>query len=204
VLFRSVGHYELKSFLEGGNQFWNVSNGHAAGKPYLQLGWDVKRFTFLYDSSEALALTMQATASESGISLNWVQDDYDTFAGYNIYRSTTENGNYTKLNPYLLPYDQNSYEDYDVLPGQIYYYYFTVSLTSFDQNGNLIESDPSGKVSVRAYDTLKPTIVHTNIYDLASFLRFSRDGRLTCHQHVIYGQRLDVDPMRLIPLCQFL
>ena len=162
---RWEGKYNIRSNIESGFQYLNISNGASKNDDWFTLGMDVGRFIFEIDTSQALALTMQATAVESGIELNWVQDDYDTFAGYNIYRSTSENGNYVKLNEYMLPYDNNSFTDYDVQPGQVYYYYFTVALTSFDQNGNLIESEPSGKVSVRAYDNLKPTIVHTRIYE---------------------------------------
>jgi len=160
-----VGFYELRSFVESGNQYFNIQNGHAKDQPWLHLGWDVKRFTFIYDTTAAQALTLQGSSDESGIHLAWVQDDFETIAGYNIYRSETENGTYTRVNTSIIPYDINTLSDYDVEPGQIYYYYFTVVLTDFDPNtGAFKESDPSGMISLRALDTLKPNIYHDPIY----------------------------------------
>jgi hypothetical protein len=158
--------YELRSFVESGNQYINIDNGHALGNPWLTLGWDVKLFTFIYDTTEAQALSMQGVASESGIDLSWVQDDYETIAGYNLYRSTSIDGQYTRINDAILPYDNSSFTDYNVQPGQLYYYRFTVVLTDFDiETGSFAESAPSTPIEVRAYDSLLPTIQHTPVYE---------------------------------------
>jgi len=101
---------------------------------------------------------MQASANERGIDLSWFQDDFETLAGFNIYRSTSENGTYHKVNSFLIPAGQTTFFDDDVEPGQVYYYNFTVVLTDFT------ESDASGKVQVQAYDTMAPNIYHTPVY----------------------------------------
>lgn len=160
-----IGFYELRSFVESGNQFVNIQNGRAADDNWLTLGWDVHRFMFIYDTTEAQAMTMQGHADVDGIHLNWVQDDYPTFAGYNVYRSQTENGTYERINDYILPFDSNYLVDHSVEPGKLYYYKFTVVLTDFDiETGGFKESDSSGKISIRALDTLLPNIYHTPIY----------------------------------------
>ena len=158
--------YELRSFVESGNQYINIDNGHAKDNKWLTLGWDVKRFTFNYDTTEAQALAMQGISSPSGIDLSWVQDDYETIAGYNLYRSTSSEGNYTRINDSILPYDLTSFTDYNVSPGQLYYYRFSVVLTDFNnQTGTFTESEPSTPIEVRAYDSLLPTISHTPVYE---------------------------------------
>ena len=160
-----VGFYELRSFVESGNQYINIQNGHAKDMPWLYLGWDVKRFTFIYDTTAAQALSLQGSTDSEGIHLSWLQDDYETIAGYHVYRSQTQDGTYTRINSSIIPYDISTLSDHDVEPGQIYYYYFTVVLTDFDPNtGMFKESDPSGMVSIRALDTLKPNIYHNPVF----------------------------------------
>ena len=100
---------------------------------------------------------MQAVANSSGIQLTWEQDDYDTLAGYNVYRSKDEFGYYQRLNSSVIPYDIKTYFDDTVEPGVVYYYNFTVV------NTDLTESEPSGKVSVQSFDNMAPNIYHTPV-----------------------------------------
>jgi hypothetical protein len=156
------GTYELRSFVESGNQYFNISNGHAKDKPYLVLGWDVKRFTFIYDTTEAQALTLQGEVDTSGIHLTWVQDDFETIAGYNVYKRLVGDSSFTRVNSSIIPHTVTSLTDNDIEPGKLYEYYFTVVLTDFDLNtGAFAESDPSGQITIRALDTLLPNIYHT-------------------------------------------
>lgn len=52
--------------------------------------------------------------------LNWVASVSSNVAGYNIYRSTTSGGPYTKLNTALVT--STTFTDTTVQPGQTYYY----------------------------------------------------------------------------------
>ena len=151
------GTYQLTTIIENGNQFFSVSNGVAVNNDYYKLQPDVARFRFEIDTTEAQALVMQAEASAQGIQLTWEQDDFDTLAGYNIYRSTDEFGYYRRLNQSIIPYDIKTYFDDSVEPGVVYYYNFTVV------NTDLSESEPSGKVQVQSFDTMAPNIYHTPI-----------------------------------------
>ncbi len=151
------GQVQLTTLIESGYQYWSVSNGKAAGTS-LKLYEDWGRFPFKIDTSSAQALIMQAEVTESGILLTWEQDDFTTLAGYNVYRSTKEDGQYVKINTTVIPADTKEWFDDGVEPGQTYYYNFTV--VESDMN----ESEPSGKVQATAMDTMAPNIYHSPVY----------------------------------------
>lgn len=150
------GTIQLSTLIENGYQCWSVSNGKAAGTS-LKLFKDWGRFPFKIDTSAAQALTMQGEATRTGIKLSWKQDDFDTLAGYNVYRSNSEDGQYSRLNKTVIPADTKEWFDEEIEPGQKYYYNFTVV------KSDMTESEPSGKVSVHALDTMAPDIYHTPV-----------------------------------------
>ncbi len=154
---RWEGTYTLKTTIENGNQYLNIQNGCAAGDAFLAL-YDVPcRFMFEIDTTAAQAMLMQGVATETGIQLSWMQDDFDTLAGYNVYRSDEEDGFYQRLNDTVLPVDTKEFFDSTVEPGRIYYYNFTVVQT------DLSESIPSGKIIIMSMDTMAPDIYHTPV-----------------------------------------
>ena len=146
--------YTLNTLIENGNQYWTISNGCSATDD-LELQLDQARFCFAIDTSAAQALVMQGNATDTGIQLTWQQDDFDTLMGYNIYRSTSEDGFYQRLNSTVIPADQMEFFDDTVEPGVQYYYNFTVVKT------DLTESEPSGKISIMSKDTMAPDIYHS-------------------------------------------
>ena len=154
---RWEGTYTLKTTIENGRQFFRIENGAAADDGYLGLYETPGRFGFELDTTAAQALTMFGEATETGIKLTWTQDDFDTLAGYNVYRSTREDGNYVRLNSYVLPVDVKEFFDDTVEPGQRYYYNFTVVKT------DLTESIPSGKINIMSMDTMAPDIYHSPV-----------------------------------------
>ena len=153
-----IGTYTLTTVIENGNQYFNITNGHVDGDAWFSLQPDLGRFMFEIDTTSAQAMIMQGSASETGITLTWEQDDFDTLAGYNVYRSTSEDGYYQRLNEYVISSDIKTYFDDTVEPGVIYYYNFTVVKT------DLTESIPSGKVIIQSLDTMAPNIYHTPVY----------------------------------------
>ena len=154
---RWEGTYTLKTTIENGRQFFRIENGAAADDGYLGLYETPGRFGFEIDTTAAQALTMLGEATESGIKLTWTQDDFDTLAGYNVYRSTSEDGYYQRLNSYVIPSDVKEFFDDTVEPGKRYYYNFTVVKT------DLTESTPSGKITIMSMDTMAPDIYHTPV-----------------------------------------
>lgn len=151
------GATTMTSLIANGIQYWSIANGRSA-EGHLKLYKDWGRFSFNIDTSSALAMTMQAEAADDGVILTWAQDDFDTLAGYNVYRCDREDGQYAKLNTSVIPADVKTFTDTNVTPGQMYYYNFTVVKT------DLSESDTSGKISVRAKDTMAPNIYHDGVY----------------------------------------
>ncbi len=154
---RWEGTYTLKTTIENGRQFFRIENGAAADDGYLGLYETPGRFGFEIDTTAAQALTMLGEATESGVKLTWTQDDFDTLAGYNVYRSTAEDGYYQRLNSYVIPADVKEFFDDTVEPGKRYYYNFTVVKT------DLTESTPSGKITIMSMDTMAPDIYHTPV-----------------------------------------
>lgn len=154
---RWEGVYTLKTTIENGNQYFNIENARAADDRFLRLYETLGRFGFEIDTTTAQAMIMQGEATETGVKLNWQQDDFDTLLGYNVYRSDKEDGLYTRLNDYVLAADENEFFDSTVEPGKLYYYNFTVVKTDMQ------ESTPSGKIVIRAMDTMAPNIYHSPV-----------------------------------------
>ena len=61
------------------------------------------------------------------------------------------------MNKTVIPADTKEWFDETIEPGQKYYYNFTVV------KSDMTESEPSGKVSVHALDTMAPDIYHTPV-----------------------------------------
>ncbi len=150
------GDYTLTSVIANGWMYLNIND--AVALDGRTIPWDRGRFAFEVDTASALAMILQGEATETGISLNWEQDDYapETLAGYNVYRSDGEFTEPRQLNTTLLT--EKYYFDADVEPGKEYYYNFTVVKT------DLTESDASGKLRISALDTMAPNIYHTPVY----------------------------------------
>ena len=70
------------------------------------------------------------TATSHSVALSWTASTTSNIAGYNIYRSTTSGGSYTKLNSSLLV--PTAYTDSTVVSGQTYFYV----ATAVDTSGN--------------------------------------------------------------------
>lgn len=154
---RWEGTYTLKTTIENGNQVINIENGRAADDHWLILCESAGRFQFEIDTTAAQAMIMQANPTETGIQLTWQQDDFETLAGYNVYRSESEDGFYQRLNDYVIPVGTTEFFDDTVEPGKQYFYNFTVVQT------DMTESTPSGKISTWSLDTMAPDIYHSPV-----------------------------------------
>ncbi len=152
-----IGEYTLKSSIENGKQHIMISNAQAAEDAFFTAEDKTGRFTFTVDTTAALSMNLQAVAKETGIELTFVQDDYDTLLGYNIYRADSKDGNYVKLNPAILLPTDSTFLDENAEPGKTYWYTYTVVLTDFS------ESSPAGKVMATAMDTMAPSLYHTPV-----------------------------------------
>jgi fibronectin type 3 domain-containing protein len=84
------------------------------------------------------ALGGTCVVTSHSAALNWTASSSSNIAGYNIYRSTTSGGSYTKLN--TSPVVPTSYTDSTVQAGVTYYYVATAV------NTDSIESAYSNQV----------------------------------------------------------
>jgi pectate lyase len=85
------------------------------------------------DTTAPAAPTGLVTIDGNGtVSLDWNDNSEPDFAGYNLYRSTTFGGSYTKLNTSLL--SDSNYIDNTVSNGTIYYYVVTAEDTSSNES----------------------------------------------------------------------
>ena len=135
-----------------------ISGAVAADDPWLVAGYDVGRICFEVKTMGILAMTLSAAGGEGRIDLTWQQDDFDMLAGYNLYRSTSSDGTYEKINDTIIPKDHEYFTDYDVTPAVPLYYKFTVLQTDYT------ESDFSNIASASPQDTIVPEILHTPVY----------------------------------------
>ncbi len=84
---------------------------------------------------------LSASAGNQTVSLIWNNNSEPDINGYNIYRSTTSGGTYTRLNGTLL--SSSNYTDNSVTNGTTYYYVVTAVDTSSNESAN------SGEVSAK-------------------------------------------------------
>lgn len=155
------GKREIPTAIENGTQHLNVSGGRAKDDHFLTNNDNCRRISFDIDTTSAMAMNMFATPTKDGIQLEMKQDDYDTVMGYNVYRSETKDGEYSRINTSVIrPEDaeQNAtYLDTTVEPGKTYYYSYTAVMTDFS------ESNASGRTACTALDTINPIISHTPV-----------------------------------------
>lgn len=101
------------------------------------------RFNVNVQAAGSLSTGFMGEAGLGKVTLSWndVQNSFDDFLGYNLYRYTDKKDT-IKVNKQLLDNETLEYVDYDVVPGTTYYYQYKVITT------DLKETDPSNVVAV--------------------------------------------------------
>jgi len=149
------GSNRITAVTGDGIQKLRIAGGAAAGASWLVPGVDDERFQFEVITSGAAALSLQAIPGEGYVDLNWTQDDFTLLGGFNMYRSTSGNGTFTKINTgAAIPKDDRTFRDTSVTPGVTYFYKFKVvkSDGTESQFSNLAGGTPT--------DTIPPVITH--------------------------------------------
>jgi hypothetical protein len=116
------GSFNVTPLTGDGYQLIRVAGAQALDKPWLVTGNDAGRFRFEIVTSGTLAMNLQASGGEGKVDLSWTQDDFDLLAGYNIYRATSLDGPYTRVNSTIIPKEETSFTDTSVAPAQTYFY----------------------------------------------------------------------------------
>lgn len=149
-----VGDYYIESFIEGGKQQFKFLNGFekaAHGNSLIDTGFC---YSFIIDMTNAHAMNLSATYENGAVHLSWMQDDYPTILGYNLYRYDTAHKTPVKLNNTVIPANINNYIDTTFNPGSATTYYFTAVFSDFT------ESKTSGKTIISTPDTIAPRLYH--------------------------------------------
>ena len=136
-----------------------------------------KVWTHSFDLKKpGVASDLQFTGYETAIDLNWSKPGDSDLKGYNIYRCTSENGTYEKVNN-LLSEGTSYYKDPELQKETIYYY----KISTVDASAN--ESDLIGPL--KAWTTIKylsgwPILPnnadHTNFYSSPKMVDVDGDG----------------------------
>lgn len=162
-----VSEFKIDPYIDLGTMYIRVKGAAAADDKWLVTGNDWGRFKFEITNSSAQSMSLTGEGQLGKNSLSWMQDDYDTLAGYNIYRATSydadkkpEEQKFTRVNKSVLNADELSFVDEKVKAGTDYYYYFTVVDT------DLNESKASNVVSCCPLEGEPPVIVHTPVKTL--------------------------------------
>ena len=162
-----VSEFKIVPYIDLGTMYIRVKGAAAADDKWLVTGTDWGRFKFEITNSSAQSMSLTGEGQLGKNFLSWMQDDYDTLAGYNIYRATKydadkkpEKQNFTRVNKSVLNADELSFIDENVRAGTDYYYYFTVVDT------DLNESKASNVISCCPLEGEPPVIVHTPVKTL--------------------------------------
>src|SRR5205085_1197309 len=132
-----------------------VPNTYLMSMDYSGINYDYNDNVYLITnlkpvSPPAAPTGLVASASGAGISLNWNDSTDANLAGYNVYRSSSANGTFTKLNTMGL-LTSSDYFDSSATPGATSFYH----VTAVDKSNN--ESDPSSASALRpSNDTTAP------------------------------------------------
>lgn len=180
-----VGKANIKVFINQGQQYFRVKDAVAADDAWLTTGVDWARFTFNIEATGAEALVLQAEGVKGGVYLNWTQDDYDTLAGYNIYRSDADGEEkYERVNKSVVDATEKEFTDTSVLCGKVYKYYFTVVDT------DMKESKASNIVKCASLDDEPPVIVvcknDSLVYGVASNISASITDNVGVNSAILY------------------
>jgi fibronectin type 3 domain-containing protein len=131
---------------------WNLLVGPGEMGGFVKDTLYAKRFSDQPGGGDTIAPAaptgLSATAGNSTVSLDWNDNNETDLSGYNVYRSTTSGGPYTKRNSSLV--SSSNYSDNSVSGGVTYYYVVRAVDTSLNESGN------SNQASATPTDTIPP------------------------------------------------
>jgi fibronectin type 3 domain-containing protein len=134
------------------NSDWTLRVGEAEMGGFVKDMLYAKRFSDQPGGGDtippAAPTGLTATGSNSTVSLDWNDNNETDLSGYNVYRSTTSGGPYTKRNSSLV--SSSNYADNAVSGGTTYYYVVRAVDTSLNESGN------SNQASATPTDTIPP------------------------------------------------
>ena len=126
------------------------------------------RFNVQVAAAGSLSTGLMAEAGLGKVSLTWQTDeeDFEDLLGYNVYRYTTDTAGISSdticINQTVIDAQDSAFVDFDVVPGETYYYYIkqlTTALTSYSLSNPVAatpltaqKGDANGSMSVDVAD----------------------------------------------------
>lgn len=121
----------------------------AEDNEFFEIPYEKTRFNVNIQAAGSMATGFMGEAGLGRVNLSWNNEnnDFEDAMGFNVYRyQASQEGETTtepvRLNQEILDIDATEYVDYDVVPGETYYYYYKVLST------DLQEYDVSNVVAV--------------------------------------------------------
>lgn len=133
------------------------------------------RFNVLVQATGSLATGFAAEPGLGKVDLTWNNEnnDMEDAMGYNVYRYQMVNdstpGTAIRINEVMLDVDAETFTDYNVIPGETYYYYYKVMST------DLKEYDISNVVAATPLTSIKGDAngsMHVDVADIVSIVAY--------------------------------
>jgi subtilisin family serine protease len=154
-----VGVFEVGLTTGDGWQYLRVADAVAADDPWLKTGKDERRFRFEIITGGLSSIDLQAEGGAGHVDLTWHQDDFELFAGFNLYRASEPepNGVFERIHDTIIPGAQTAFRDTQIQPNTTYYYKYAVVTT------DMAEAGFSNTVSAMPLEMNPPQIQHQPI-----------------------------------------
>lgn len=122
----------------------------AKDSEHFEIPIENKRFNVLVQAAGSMATGFEAEAGLGKVNLTWNNEnnDFEDAMGFNVYRYTMLNdsvaGDTIRLNQTILDIEATQYTDYEVTPGETYYYYYKVLSTDLKEYdiSNVVAATP--------------------------------------------------------------
>ena len=120
----------------------------AEDNEYFEIPYEKTRFNFMINAAGSMATGFAGEAQMGRVRLTWdnSENNFDDAMGFNVYRyqldADNNEINNTRINQEIVDIETTDYTDYDVTPGETYYYMYKVLST------DLQEFDASNVVAV--------------------------------------------------------
>lgn len=117
---------------------------------HFEIPYENTRFNVLVQAAGSMATGFAAEAGLGKVNLTWNNEnnDFEDAMGFNVYRYTMLNdsvaGDTIRLNQTILDIEATEYTDYEVTPGETYYYYYKVLSTDLKEYdiSNVVAATP--------------------------------------------------------------
>ena len=122
----------------------------AEDNEYFEIPYEKTRFNVMINAAGSMATGFAAEAKMGRVDLTWnnEENDFEDAMGFNIYRYQLDNEghevNNVRLNQEIVDIETAEYTDYDVTPGDTYYYMYKVLSTDLQEYdvSNVVAATP--------------------------------------------------------------